>query len=385
MKSSVVFSGDLEYLNLGELIQLIGSNGSTGTLRIVSKYVETPGLVFFKEGNPINAVALEKTGVEALYALFGWMEGDFEFVNEPIQEKHLIKKSRMEIILEGLRLLDDGKIEVKGAVSVDMDGRRADKDALPVIKGPMIDYMDVVSEEEYQDGQSIVHEGKHGAWMWVILEGKVKICKETEDGPVSLLKLGAGSFLGNLSSLGSEGYVRSATAIAADRVILGVLDRQRLGHEFSAMSQDLKKVLSSLDNRLKQVTRLASVSKVKMMAFQQVSKGKKPVIKEGSKKGQLYTIAQGKAYIVKQLPQGDLLLCELGKEDVVGQFPFLNIGQEPDSAAVFGTDDLEMKSLNAAALAEEYHQLSPTMVNMIENFSNFIAATTDIALNIYKK
>ncbi|MEW6077789.1 MAG: DUF4388 domain-containing protein [Thermodesulfobacteriota bacterium] len=385
MKSSVVFSGDLGYLNLGELIQLIGSNGSTGTLRIISKYVETPGLIHFKDGNPIEAKAMEKTGVDALYSLFGWMEGEFEFVKEPVPGKGSIKKSRMEIILDGLRLLDDGNIEVKGAVSIDTDGKSAEKDYLPVIKGPMIDYMDVVAEEEYQDGQPIVHEGKHGAWMWVILEGKIKICKETGGELVPLLKLGAGSFIGNLSSLGAEGYVRSATAVAADRVILGVLDRQRLNHEYSALSLDFRKIITSMDNRLKQVTELASTSKVKMMEMKQVSKDKKLIVKEGGKQDKLLTIVQGNAYIVKQFTKGDLLLCELKKDDFFGPLPFLNIGHEPASAAVYGTDDLETKPMSMEAIMEEHGRMSGTMANMIDNFANFIAATTGIALNIYQK
>jgi CRP-like cAMP-binding protein len=384
MQSGVVFSGDLEYLNLGELIQLIGSNGSSGILRIISKYVETPGLIYFKEGNPIDAKAGAINGQDALYSLFGWTEGDFEFVNEPVDVKQTIKKSRMEIILEGLRLLDDGNIEVKGAVTVDIDGKSADKDALALIKGPMIDYMDVVAEEEYQDGQPIVHEGKHGVWMWVVLEGKIKICKETPEGLIPLLKVGAGSFIGSLSSFSSEGYVRSATAVASDRVILGVLDRQRLSHEFSTLPADLRNILLSIDNRLKQVTDLALISKRKMLDTKKGIKDKKPIIKEGSDKQQLFSIRQGTAYIVKKMPQGELVLCELGKNDFVGRIPFLNIGHEPDSAAVYGTEDLEMDPIPIDPLVQHHGRMSGTMANMLENFSNFIAATTGIALNIEK-
>ena len=384
MQSGVVFSGDLEYLNLGELIQLIGANGSSGILRIVSKYVETPGLIYFKEGNPIDAKAAALTGQDALYSLFGWTEGDFEFIKEPVDVKPTIKKSRMEIILEGLRLLDDGNIEVKGPVTVDIDGKNPEKDALPLIKGPMIDYMDVVAEEEYQDGQPIVHEGKHGVWMWVILEGKIKICKETSEGLVPLLKVGAGSFIGSMSSFSTEGYVRSATAVASDRVILGVLDRQRLSHEFSTFSPDMKSILLSLDNRLKQITDMALISKQNMLDKKKGIKDKKPIIKEGSEKQELFSIRRGKAYIVKKMPQGELVLCELIKNDFVGRIPFLNIGHEPDSAAVYGSEDLEMDTIATDYLMQQHSRMSGTMANMIENFSNFIAATTDIALNIEK-
>jgi len=385
MTSSVVFSGDLEYLNLGELIQLIGSNGSTGTLRIISKYVEKPGLVYFKEGNPIEAKAGSKAGLEGLYALFGWTEGEFEFVNNKVTVKHVIKSSRMEIILEGLRLFDDGNIEVKGAVSIDASGKDGEKDALPLIRGPMIDYMDIVAEEEYQDGQPIVNEGKHGSWMWVILEGKIDICRKTDNGLSALLRLGVGSFIGNLTSFSVEGYVRSATAVASDRVILGVLDRQRLSHEFSLLSPGFKNILASLDNRLRQVTDLAASTKEQMLAVKPVAKGQKPVIKEGSEKKKLFTIRQGSAKIVKQLPKVNLLLGELGEKDVVGQIPFLNIGHEPTSASIFGSEDLEMDALNTDSLMEEYQRLSGTMGNMIENSANFIAATTGVALNIIKK
>ena len=55
MKSGVALAGSLDFLNLGDLLQLFGSNGSTGVLRIISQYVPEPGVIYISSGNPVNA------------------------------------------------------------------------------------------------------------------------------------------------------------------------------------------------------------------------------------------------------------------------------------------------------------------------------------------
>src|SRR6056297_41037 len=382
MKNTIVFSGDLEYLNLGELIQLIGSNGSTGVLRIISKYIETPGFIYFNEGNPIEATAETKSGQEAIYNLFGWTEGEFEFSQEPVTVQQTINQSRMEIILEGLRLLDDNKIEVKGPISFERIEQKSGKSAMPVIKGPMIDYMDVVAEEEYATGDPIVHEGRHGTWMWVILEGEVEIFREIGGKRKKLLKVGPGAFIGSLASFDQHSDVRSATAVAADRVQLGVLDRQRLTQEFSSLPPDFRNIIISMNKRLKQVTDLVvKGAQSDQKQIEKLVKGKTPVLKHGEKQDRLFVIRQGEAFVIKESPERNLMLARLGKNDVVGKIPFINIGHESDSATVYGTDDIKMKAVDLEKLEKDYNCLSGTMINMIENCANFITATTNLAVN----
>ncbi len=107
-------SGNLSFLNLGELLQLVGSSGASGTLRVISPHRPEPGVIYMDKGNPINASKGTLAGIDALFGLFGWTEGRFEFLQEPIECEKIIKKGRMEIILDGLRLLDEGKIETVG-------------------------------------------------------------------------------------------------------------------------------------------------------------------------------------------------------------------------------------------------------------------------------
>jgi hypothetical protein len=79
-----------------------------------SHYVDAPGVIYVVDGNPSNASASSLSGVDALNALFGWTEGEFEFTEEPVTVEKVIKKNRMEIILDSLRMLDDGQIEKLG-------------------------------------------------------------------------------------------------------------------------------------------------------------------------------------------------------------------------------------------------------------------------------
>ena len=118
MASNIVLSGNLSFLNLAELLQLLGSNGSNGILRIDAKSSQEPGIVYFRGGNPAHSLNGELRGLEAIFSLFGWMEGDFSFSDEPYDGEVTINKSRMEIILDGLRMLDDGEIEKAEPVSI---------------------------------------------------------------------------------------------------------------------------------------------------------------------------------------------------------------------------------------------------------------------------
>ena len=100
MKQNILIAGDLTFINLSEIFQLLGANGSTGVLRIMSKYAETPGVIHFISGNPVDATAGALAGLDAVYALFGWVDGHFEFTDEPVTIAGTIKKGRMEIILD---------------------------------------------------------------------------------------------------------------------------------------------------------------------------------------------------------------------------------------------------------------------------------------------
>ena len=383
-----VLAGNLDFLSLGDILQLLGSNSSTGILRIRSKYAQEPGLIYFINGNPVNASAGTLTGLDAVNALFGWVDGEFEFSEEDIRRKNVIKKSRMQIILDCLSMLDDGEIERLGPVSFPVKTKSPsdEESILPVIKGPLIDYSYVVDEEEARAGNKIVAQGKHGGWLWVILEGVAEIIRETPEGPLKILRIGEGAFIGSIASfLLLEGTVRSAAIRAVDNVQLGVLDSRRLSIDFLRMSNPFRSLAISLDKRLKQVTDMVVNLHLKKIRIEDYINGKNQVIAQGESESDLFQITEGEVHIVRHTEKGFVPLTNLHSGDFFGNISFLDLGQEPFQASVFASEDLKTTKMDPEILQKEHNRLSSTFKNFIEHLATCVSVTTRVACELYKK
>ena len=386
MGGKAVLTGNLKFTSLADLFQIIGGNNSTGTLRITSQYVPQPGIVHFLKGNPVNAANGPLKGLDAVYSLFGRTEGNFEFSEEKLSVEHAIKKNRMEIVLDALRMLDDGVIEKVGPTTADEllskkgttfgDGQKRE---LPVIKGPAIDYLYILDEEEFSDGKTVVKEGSHGKWIWVILDGAAQLTRGTSRGPLTIAKLGEGCFIGSFTSLLFQEYARSATVSAMGDLRVGLLDTQRLAGEFYTLPADFRNTLSSLDRRLKKITdRAVDLSAKKEDSLSLPTKGLEVVVDMGSKKDDLYCIQEGQAYVVGKTAKGALPLLTLEKDDVFGNLPFMDMGQEPRNASVAGTQSLKTITLDAEELHTSYDHLSQTFKGMIFNICTCVSITTKL-------
>jgi len=378
-------SGNLEFLGLVDLMQLLGANGSSGSLRFQSKYAAGPAVVYFSKGNPVDAACESLKGLDALYSLFGWTEGEFEFRKDSIERPKTILNSRMEVILDGLKKMDDGQIKKLGPQTLIQTSESGGKgSAIPVIKGPLIDYNFVVDEEEYAAGSPIVQEGKHGNWIWVVLSGVVDIVKQTPQGPLTIVKISEGTFIGSMGSFSLEGNIRSATAIAATEVQLGVIDTQRVSSEYARLSPEFKGLLKSLDKRMVQTGDRIVDFHLKSNQIKELVKSMKMVLKQGDKKEKLFAITAGKACVVRTIDKANAPLVVLEKEDSFGYYPFLDIGHEPYSASILGSEDLAVKEIDIAKLHHEYDQLSTTIKHLIENIAVNISITTLVAAGLYK-
>jgi CRP-like cAMP-binding protein len=383
MSSKIVVSGDLNFLTLGDVIQLIGSSGGTGILRVMCKYSPEPGFIYFVKGNIINGVAPSLKGLDAVYSLFGWIEGEYEFSLEDVEIEKVVNTPRMEIILDGLRMVDEGIIKKLGPVSYEKS-EGGDTKKLPIIRGPIVDYMYVLDEEFFSQGYKIIEENRHGNWIWVILEGQVDIIKDTPKGPLTILRMDSGAFIGTATSFLARSKPRKATALAVTDVQLGVLDTQRLSEEYAQMSPELKNLVLSVEKRQNEVTDQAVnvyLQKADVKAF---TKGKKLVIKQGSKDEKVFMIKKGTACVVRQIKEGYVPLAHLSEGDLIGDIPFLAIGHEPYNASVFAGTDFEVTRLNLERLNEEYDGLSSTFRNLIESTATTISITSLVACDFLR-
>jgi CRP-like cAMP-binding protein len=386
MRDNVVLAGGLKFLALGDIMQLLGANSSTGVLRLISRYAEEPGFIYFENGNPINASCGNKVGLEAVYALFGWTDGEFEFSKENIASQRVINKSRMGIILEGLKMVDDGQIKKVGPNALNrQEAAFNDPDAIPIVKGPLVDYMYVADEEDFFDGEYIVEEGKHGSWIWVILEGVVEIVRETPDGALPIVRLGDGSFIGSLSSFLIQGHIRTATAVAIGNVQLGVLDSQRLAQEFARLTPEFRGLLLSIDKRLKQLNERAMEFRQGKARGTDFVDNKKPILIQGAKDDNLYVVREGIASVVRHEEFGRVPLVQLYKGDFFGNIPFLDLGHEPEFASVMAGTDFKVRKIDPSQLREEYNQLSATFKNFVDNVATCVNVSTKVVCNYQKK
>jgi len=380
MAGDTVLSGDLTFLSLADLLQMLGGNGASGILRLHSPHSPQPGLAYFLNGNPIHAICGDKSGIDALYSLFGWVTGEFAFSREKFTASQSIQQSRMQIILDGLRKLDDGELATLGSSSAQHQSRSAD---FTIVHGPLADYMSVVDEERFSAGQQIVVEGSHGNWIWVILEGQVDLVRETPKGPLKLLSLGEGAFVGSVTAFTIRGHIRSATCVAATNVVLGVLDLQRLSIEYTRMSDGLRTIALSLDRRLKQLTdRLLECHLGQLEAKLPFESAQAVVFPDGGQGEGIYRITAGQAAVMWQRSKAPLFLARLQENDVVGSIPFADIGHEPHSAALMADPSLQLVSLDPAALEAEFKRLSPTFKNIFENMVNALSVTTMLAVKV---
>lgn len=117
----------------------------------------------------------------------------------------------------------------------------------------------VAQEEEYEEGETIIKEGSRGDWVYLILQGRVKVKKTTPQGMVTIATLLEGDIFGEMILWQSGKGARSASIIAETHVQVGVLDTQRLVKEYESISPRLKSLIRSLIERLAYTTNKAVI------------------------------------------------------------------------------------------------------------------------------
>jgi CRP-like cAMP-binding protein len=383
--SNVALKGSISFLDLGELLQLLGGSGSTGILKLIRGQGERIGYIYIIDGNPVDAEFEDIKGQAALNDFFGWLDAEFEFYNEKILRRRSISKNRMELILDGLRMLDDGLIEKLGqSAPQKVIPERRDESGVPIIKGPLVDYLYIVDEDEFSQGQEIVAQEKFGNWLWVILEGTVEVVRVLPEGRAPINKLTEGAFIGSINALKKKRYVRSATVTAITDVQLGVLDFHRILEEYSKISPTLQDVFTSIENRLVQITTGCTKAYLRNDRLVQNTKDLVPLAYPENGYDKIRRITKGQAVVVKPLHNQKTHLCLLKPGDFIGDISFLNTSHEPHSADVYASDDLETETIDLIDLKEGYDELSDAMKNMVQHTANCLSVTSGRLMEILK-
>ncbi len=124
------------------------------------------------------------------------------------------------------------------------------------VNSQVLDY--IASEESFLDKSVIIKEGSMDDWVYVILEGRVKIKKQTSRGLLTIDTLSKGDFVGEMAMLKQGSTTRTASVVADGPVVLGLLDSVRLTKEWEAQPTRIKKLISNLIQNLEEATKKAA-------------------------------------------------------------------------------------------------------------------------------
>jgi DNA-binding response OmpR family regulator len=99
------FSGDLEKISIGEVVQTIALTKKNG--RLVVTHGNRHGEVYFHDGVVRYAEVDRKKGEEAVYRLLSWKNGQFRFDVGAEAKTQNVQKTAEGLLMEGMRRLDE--------------------------------------------------------------------------------------------------------------------------------------------------------------------------------------------------------------------------------------------------------------------------------------
>jgi tetratricopeptide (TPR) repeat protein len=111
--SAIALRGDLSEIGLLDVIQILDNCQKTGQLQVSSE--GQAGTIFFNVGRIVNAIYQEKAGEQAMYALVAVKGGTFEYQPSATAFDVVIHNSNTNLLLEGLRLLDEANRDMNEA------------------------------------------------------------------------------------------------------------------------------------------------------------------------------------------------------------------------------------------------------------------------------
>lgn len=124
------FNGDLAQITMIDLLQSIEEELKSGCIRLRREGREA--VVYFRDGNILDAICGKLQGEEAIYRLMLWPEGTFNIeYRETVKRPDRVEKNASELLLEGIRRLEEWN-----ELTIEMDLERtfeADYQRLPAI------------------------------------------------------------------------------------------------------------------------------------------------------------------------------------------------------------------------------------------------------------
>ena len=113
-------SGSIAHTGLIDILQLIEFSAKNGVLSVTSGM--RLGRMSFSDGRLVSAQTNDRQKEAAVYEMLSWEEGDFEFHNQPVEEKTNLAPIS-SLVLEWARAKDEGLPSPKTAPQIEGTAR----------------------------------------------------------------------------------------------------------------------------------------------------------------------------------------------------------------------------------------------------------------------
>lgn len=105
-RAAEALAGQLADLSVVDLLQVISDSRRSGIVHLRGAR-EAPGTIYFRQGQVVDAEVGRLSGVNAISRLLSWTTGSFEVHWKPIRRPNAIGMPTPELVLEGMKRLDE--------------------------------------------------------------------------------------------------------------------------------------------------------------------------------------------------------------------------------------------------------------------------------------
>lgn len=98
--------GVLHGFSIGIFVQMIEAEQKTCTIRVFDRQSNQQGILFFRDGRPMDARLGRLSGVKAAYAVLSWEEAGLSIQNTCANKHEKIESDLQGILLEAMRRKD---------------------------------------------------------------------------------------------------------------------------------------------------------------------------------------------------------------------------------------------------------------------------------------
>jgi len=113
--------GTLHGISSGTFLQLIEMEQKTCTIRVLDRHSQKMGVLFFREGDLLDARVNGAKGLDAAYQIFSWDEVNLSIQNSCRKKGKNIDGDLQGILLEAMRLKDEASAEAKSIDEIEVE------------------------------------------------------------------------------------------------------------------------------------------------------------------------------------------------------------------------------------------------------------------------